>query len=77
MQIESLIFRRKTNLRYGKIESILLYLTILVLTPATIISTLLWTRQRTKLEFYQKDAEKMADEFKQKEEHIKKEEMES
>ncbi len=62
----------------GKIESIyLLYLIILLLTPTTIVFTILWARQKTKLEFYQKDAEKMADEFKQKEEHIKKEEMES
>ena len=58
----------------GKIESIyLLYLIILLLTPTTIVFTILWARQKTKLEFYQKDAEKMADEFKQKEEHIKKE----
>ena len=58
----------------GKLESIyLLYLIILLLTPTTIVFTILWARQKTKLEFYQKDAEKMQDEFKQKEEHIKKE----
>ncbi len=51
----------------GKLESIyLLYLIILLLTPTTIVFTILWARQKTKLEFYQKDAEKMQDEFKAK-----------
>ena len=61
-------------MRYGKIESIfLLYILILILAVVAIVSAILCARQKTKLEFYQKDAERLKDEFKEKEAYLKKE----
>lgn len=61
-------------MRYGKIESIfLLYILILILAVVAIVSAILCARQKTKLEFYQKDAERLKEEFKEKESYLKKE----